>query len=463
MKSMIVLLLAFAVSRGDAACATTPPIPPTPPTPPPATATAAPAIDVACDFEKDLCNWSQAKNDKFDWTRRSGRTPSSSTGPSSGNKGSRFYIYIETSSPRRNGDNAILTFKGPNSKPVCVSFYYHMYGASIGKLRVYNNGKVLKSMAGNQGNSWKKVDMTISGDYDLKIEGVRGSSYTGDIAIDDLSVADGPCGGVPPTTLPPTAPPPTVPPGPSSCGVSPMTRVIGGVNAVPGSWPWQVGLHRRGRFFCGGSLIAPDWVVTAAHCISSFTGSDYTIRLGDHNRNLNEGTEQSIPGKRVIRHPKYNTPPISNDIALIQLSRPATLNSRVGTVCLPSHDEVVPTSARCFITGWGKIKHPGSSHHILQQAKLPPVTNAVCAKKLAASPGGSRLKITPQMICAGVKGTILSGCHGDSGGPYVCQTSGGNWVLQGAVSWGSSRCSAAERYTVFARVAKFRKWIDQYV
>ena len=66
---------------------------------------------------------------------------------------------------------------------------------------------------------------------------------------------------------------------------------------------------------------------------------------------MNEGTEQSIPGKRVIRHPKYNTPPISNDIALIQLSRPATLNSRVGTVCLPSHDEVVPTSARCFITG----------------------------------------------------------------------------------------------------------------
>lgn len=77
--------------------------------------------------------------------------------------------------------------------------------------------------------------------------------------------------------------------------------------------------------------------------------------------------------------------------------------------------------------------------------------------------GGDRLKITPQMICAGVKGTILSGCHGDSGGPYVCQASNGRWVLQGAVSWGSPRCSAAERYTVFARVAKFRNWISQYV
>ena len=67
------------------------------------------------------------------------------------------------------------------------------------------------------------------------------------------------------------------------------------------------------------------------------------------------------------------------------------------------------------------------------------------------------------MICGGVSGTILSGCHGDSGGPCaaVCQNSAENWVLQGAVSWGSPRCSASERYIAFARVAKFRNWIDQ--
>ena len=75
--------------------------------------------------------------------------------------------------------------------------------------------------------------------------------------------------------------------------------------------------------------------------------------------------------------------------------------------------------------------------------------------------GGSSLKITDQMLCAGVEGQILSGCHGDSGGPYVCQNSNGSWVLQGAVSWGSPRCSAKERFTVFARVSKFRNWIDQ--
>ena len=65
------------------------------------------------------------------------------------------------------------------------------------------------------------------------------------------------------------------------------------------------------------------------------------------------------------------------------------------------------------------------------------------------------------MLCAGVKGTRASGCHGDSGGPFVCKDPWTKrFVLQGAVSWGSPTCNAYDRYTVFARVAKFREWID---
>ena len=84
------------------------------------------------------------------------------------------------------------------------------------------------------------------------------------------------------------------------------------------------------------------------------------------------------------------------------------------------------------------------------------LTNIFAPQNLVSS----RLKITDQMICGGKEGTILSGCHGDSGGPYVCRNSAGRYVLQGAVSWGSARCSAAELYSVFARVAEFRDWID---
>ena len=83
--------------------------------------------------------------------------------------------------------------------------------------------------------------------------------------------------------------------------------------------------------------------------------SYYTIRLGDHNRKVNEVSEQDIQAKQVIVHPDYNKIPIDSDIALIQLSRPATLTSKVKTVCLPSYNEVVPAGSKCYITGKEKI------------------------------------------------------------------------------------------------------------
>ena len=72
------------------------------------------------------------------------------------------------------------------------------------------------------------------------------------------------------------------------------------------------------------------------------------------------------------------------------------------------------------------------------------------------------LQITKNMVCAGHGGrTRVSGCHGDSGGPFVCQTGqNGDWVLHGAVSWGSGRCDAKVGYTVFARVSEYKQWID---
>ena len=80
--------------------------------------------------------------------------------------------------------------------------------------------------------------------------------------------------------------------------------------------------------------------------------SSYSIRVGDHNRQLNEGTEETVQGKEVISHPEYNKPSlINNDIALIRLVRPVKLGPRVGTVCLPAQGETVPVSATCYITG----------------------------------------------------------------------------------------------------------------
>ena len=80
--------------------------------------------------------------------------------------------------------------------------------------------------------------------------------------------------------------------------------------------------------------------------------SSYSIRVGDHNRQLNEGTEETVQGKEIIPHPEFGKPSFANnDIALIRLVRPVKLGPRVGTVCLPAQGESVPVSATCYITG----------------------------------------------------------------------------------------------------------------
>lgn len=136
----------------------------------------------------------------------------------------------------------------------------------------------------------------------------------------------------------------------------PLGRVIGGTDAIHGSWPWQVGLYAGdddSKFFCGGSLIKPNWVVTAAHCINdNLPVASYRIRLGDWHRFFPDGTEQVRNASKVIKHPKYNYPSlINNDIALIKLDHPVLLNSHVNTICLPKRDVAVSLNSTCYITG----------------------------------------------------------------------------------------------------------------
>uniref|UniRef100_A0A3B4Z7I4 trypsin n=1 Tax=Stegastes partitus TaxID=144197 RepID=A0A3B4Z7I4_9TELE len=124
-------------------------------------------------------------------------------------------------------------------------------------------------------------------------------------------------------------------------------KIVGGYECEAHSQPHQVSLN-SGYHFCGGSLVNENWVVSAAHCYKS----RIQVRLGEHHIGLSEGNEQFIDSSRVIRNPNYNSYNIDNDIMLIKLSRPATLNAYVQPpVALPS--SCAPAGTMCAVSGWG--------------------------------------------------------------------------------------------------------------
>uniref|UniRef100_A0AAQ6AII5 MAM domain containing glycosylphosphatidylinositol anchor 1 n=1 Tax=Amphiprion ocellaris TaxID=80972 RepID=A0AAQ6AII5_AMPOC len=173
-----------------------------------------------CGFEDErICGFSQDRSDVFDWTRQNhlSQNPkrSANTGPETDRSGTKegYYMYIEASRPRVKGDKARLLSplfnvssnrgpKGSGRVPYCVSFYYHMKGKHIGTLNVLLRVRSIASVdsvmwtkSGDQGSDWKKAFFGISpsGPFQIVFEGIRGPSYEGDIAIDDVSITIGKC------------------------------------------------------------------------------------------------------------------------------------------------------------------------------------------------------------------------------------------------------------------------------
>jgi len=271
------------------------------------------------------------------------------------------------------------------------------------------------------------------------------------------------CGGPGPDPNPTSGPNPN--PGPTKCGMPAIAhgRVIAGTDAVPHSWPWQILLTKNGRAGCGGTIVAPTWVVTAAHCIHGQTRNPgaFSIKAGKQYMNRREQSEQEVRVQQIIEHPQVNLRRgMDYDIALLKLSRPLQFNREISPACLPSGPAPMGSGSNCYLTGWGKTSSRGQMHSTLQQAKMPVVSQSTCE---ALNYRSLRIHVTSRMLCTGDAGrTRVNGCQGDSGGPFVWQV-GGRWELHGAVSHGSQYCNSNESYTVFANVNFFKDWIQRYV
>ncbi|XP_062874286.1 elastase 3 like isoform X1 [Trichomycterus rosablanca] len=248
------------------------------------------------------------------------------------------------------------------------------------------------------------------------------------------------------------------------CGVPPIepinTRVVNGVDAKPHSWPWQISLQydKNGewRHTCGGSLIATNWVMTAAHCINkSFT---YRVFVGKYNLVEDEAGSKAFTPEKIVVHEKWN--PIfvvlGNDVALIKLSEHVTLSDTVQLACIPPAGTILTNNYPCYITGWGRLSTGGPIADKLQQALMPVVDHATCSKPDWWGP-----LLKDSLLCAGGDG-IVAGCNGDSGGPLNCRNAEGVWEVHGIASFVSGLgCNYEKKPTVFTRVSTYNNWIDQ--
>jgi hypothetical protein len=239
----------------------------------------------------------------------------------------------------------------------------------------------------------------------------------------------------------------------------PVDFIVNGTVAMAGSWPWMVSLHTNSGFqFCGGSLIAPHWVVTAAHCVKNHLDpAYYTVHVGSfHVASYDAPYETDVGVTAVRMHPDYNGNTNSFDIALLRLAKdvPFPFNSHVNAVCLPNqYGYVVPSGTLCVTTGWG-VTHGTGSDAILRQVVLPVVSNSVCN----ADYNG---QVDNTMICAGYPLGGKDSCQGDSGGPFVCQDpSSKRWIMQGVVSWGRG-CGEPGYPGVYSRTSVLTDFVYQ--
>jgi len=243
------------------------------------------------------------------------------------------------------------------------------------------------------------------------------------------------------------------------CGQTPLasralSRIVGGVEASPYSWPFICSLEYSGQHICGGSLVknlaGVYYFVTAAHCLDR-QARFYSIRCSIHDRFGTNPYSQSFSISSIFNHEQYNPNTFANDISVMVLSTQPAENNYLQPVCLASQDYFGGETS--FVIGWGTLSEGGSAARRLMEVSKPILTPTQCR-----SAYGNEFD-SNTMVCSGILGVGgKDACQGDSGGPMVSYRNGA-WELVGVVSWGYG-CARPEYPGVYADVYKYRSWLS---
>ncbi|XP_010132914.1 PREDICTED: transmembrane protease serine 5 [Buceros rhinoceros silvestris] len=242
----------------------------------------------------------------------------------------------------------------------------------------------------------------------------------------------------------------------SECGLRPsVARVVGGVDVPLGRWPWQVSVYHGSQHRCGGSVLAREWIVTAAHCVHSsrrLQASAWLVFAGI----VTHGSirqEAGVSVEKIIYHPLYNDNSLDYDIALMKLQVPLNFSDAIRAVCLPPPHQDFFQGAQCWVSGWGYTR-PDQAQvtGMLKEALVPLIGTKRCNSSCTYAG-----ELTARMLCAGYLHGKVDACQGDSGGPLVCQDEFA-WCLVGIVSWGQG-CAEPNRPGVYTNVAQLLPWI----
>ncbi|CAG5127169.1 unnamed protein product, partial [Candidula unifasciata] len=234
--------------------------------------------------------------------------------------------------------------------------------------------------------------------------------------------------------------------------------IINGQDALPGAWPWLVSVRKYTLHQCGGAIIHPYFILTAAHCIESsmdFThmwiaaGTLRLSQLGPH------GQMKKI--RRVITYPGYKQLE-GNDIALLELAEPLKYNDYIKPLCFPEKGDVFTRANRCYIAGWGHTKGvQGETSEHQQETKLTLWDTTKCNSSFVWNG-----RVQQSEMCAGYFNGLVAACSGDSGSPVACQDETKTWKVVGVASYVYKTCSVATKPLVFTDTSLYIDWINNH-